>query len=104
MKRSFVSLALCVAALTGSFWGGMQWRSWRAKMIAGHQARWMARYWEDGQPIGSVCDRIALKHGVRIFRDQWVAGEGPDAALGPVVGVERVCVRRDRSIYWRPAE
>ena len=40
---------------------------------------------------------------VPIIREQWDSGTGTDIALGPIVSGERICVRRDRFIYWRPA-
>ncbi len=104
MRPSIVFSAVAFVVLVpASFWCGSQWQIEKEKSIASSQARWVARYWQDGQSVGQICDAIARDQRIDILREQWVLGEGDDALLGPVVGGERLCVRRDRSTYWRQA-
>jgi len=105
MRRTILALVIIVGLLIPtSFWCGSQWRLWTQKAIASDEARWIARYWQEDKSMNTICMEIRREQGGHILRDEWDLGEAPDAALGPVVGGNRVCVRRDRSIYWRTAQ
>ena len=54
--------------------------------------------------MDELCRAAAEEGKVAILGDEWDAGGGDDLALGPVVSGRRVCVRRDRSVHWKPAK
>jgi hypothetical protein len=102
--RPFAYLLLPIAIPAVAFWGGMFWRMHSQEAKAEHQALWMARTWSEGIPMENLCHEAGEAGKIAILREEWDAGNNGDIVLGPVVSGRRVCVRRDRAIYWRDAK
>ena len=102
--RPLVYLLLLITIPAVTFWGGMLWRTHSLEAKAAHQALWMARTWSEGISMDDLCHEAAEAGKVAILREEWDAGTNNDIVLGPVIAGRIVCVRRDRSIYWRDAK
>ena len=100
-SRSLSFLLLLIALAAAAFWGGLQGRKRSQEAKAENQAIWIARFWSENSSLDDLCREAAEAAKTPILRNEWEASSGDDIALGPVVSNRRVCVRRDRSIYWR---
>jgi hypothetical protein len=107
MKALLATLTLIavLAVVAGtSFWCGIQFSLHHAQAVASNHAVWIARTWTEGMSIRDMCSAADRAGNVRILRDEWNSGTGEDIASGPVVSGRRICIRRDRAIYWRTAQ
>ena len=102
--RPLVLLLLLIAIPATAFWGGVQWHKYSERAKAENQAIWMARMWSENISMDDLCRAAAEAGNVTILRDEWDNGSSGDVALGPVVSGRRVCVRHDRSVYWKAAK
>jgi hypothetical protein len=103
-SRPFALLLLLIALPAAAFWGGSQSHKRSEEAKAQNQAIWIARTWSEGTSMDDLCHEAAEAGKITILRDEWDAGGSDDLALGPVVSGRRVCVRRDRSVYWKAAK
>ena len=99
-----VSIIATAAIILGAFWGGSRWKTAQQKAIIENHAIWIARYWEEGHTVGQISDELARERGVKILLVEWELGDGDEVILGPTVDGKRVCIKRDRSVFWRPAK
>jgi len=103
-SRPLLILVLLIAIPAVAFWGRVQWHKFSERAKAENQAVWMARMWSENISMDDLCRAAAKTGNVNILRDEWDTGSSDDIVLGPVVSGRRVCVRRDRSVYWRNAK
>jgi hypothetical protein len=105
MRRVIVAFIIAIILVVPiSFWVGVVWNLTAQKATAMEHAVWIARHWDEDKSISTIIDEIARDGGIHIFQDEWILGDEPYAALGPVVSDKRICVMRDRSIQFRPAQ
>jgi len=97
--KGLLTFALISALSAVSFWCETRWESQCEKAVAADHVR----IWEDGMSINEICSAARKEYNVSIFRDEWQSVAGEDIALAPVVSGERICVGRDRHIYWTAA-
>ena len=100
---ALVLIAALALVASASFWCGIQLRQHHEEAVASNHAVWIARTWTEGMSISDMCSAADKEGNIHILRDEWDPGAGEDIALGPVVSGRRICVRRDRAIYWRAA-
>ncbi|HEY1121296.1 MAG TPA: hypothetical protein VGE67_06830 [Haloferula sp.] len=103
-SRPLLVLLLLIAIPAIAFWGRVQWHKFSERKKAEYQAVWMARIWSEGILMDDLCREAAKAGSLTILREEWDTGSSDDIVLGPVVSGRRVCVRRDRSVYWRSAK
>ncbi len=99
-----LAVALVLLLVAVAAWLGWKARGLSAQALAADKAVWVARCWKQGQTLAQVCQLASQERGRPVPVEEWDLGTGEDLALGPIVDDQRICVKRDLGVEWRPAK
>ena len=101
----WIVLCLAVPVIAyGSFLSGLRWNTSSRKAIAENHAIWLARYWEKGASVDTMCATINRDQNENILTEEWSLGNDEEVIRGPIINGQRIFIEKNKSVLWRTAK